>query len=116
MRNYVRPGLKIPQIAPSGGTVSGQGVLIGTHLFGIAGETKIQGESFTLVTDGEFDIAKTAAQTVAIGAQMYWNNTSKVVTTVATGNKPVGIATGAAASNASTVRVKLVPNLLPNGT
>ena len=52
MRNYVQPGERVTITAPSGGTTSGIGILVGTHLFGVALTTGAQNDSVEILTEG----------------------------------------------------------------
>lgn len=108
--NQVQKGCNITVTAPTGGTTSGVGVLIG-NLFGVASNTVAVGVSTEIVTEGVFDLAKTSALAIAVGDLVYWDNTNKRVFKTASGNKLVGIATTAAANPSSTVNVKLIPNV-----
>lgn len=101
MKNLVQEGRKPTMVAPTGGVVSGQGVLIG-KLFGIPLTTAAEGESFALVRDGKFTHAKNSAEAWTIGANLYWDNTNKVFTTTATSNELVAVAAEVAANPSST--------------
>ena len=113
MKNFVRPGNVISMVAPAGGSVSGQGILLGTHLFGVAEDTIDAGALFSFRMEGEVTLPKTSALAIAIGDLVYWNNAAKMVNKTATGNKLVGIATSDAANPSPTVNVKLIPNGIP---
>ena len=58
------------------------------------------------MTEGVFDLAK-AAGAVTQGQLVYWDNVAKNVTTTATSNKLIGVATQAALSGDANVRVKV---------
>ena len=116
MQNYVQKGQTLTVVAPSNVT-SGGGVLVsGTgYVFGIAVNTQNQAESMEILVEGVFDLAKDAS-TFASGDYVYWDNTNKVATSTATGNKKIGVAVLSQASgvNASgagsgdtTVRMRL---------
>ena len=111
MKTYVNAGDKITLAAPSGGVVSGQGALLGTHLFGVAMETADAGALFTLLVEGHVSIAKTSALAIAVGDIVYWNNGSKTVNKTASGNKAIGVATSDAANPSAMVNVRLMPNV-----
>ena len=100
----------IPQVAPSGGVVTGRGVKIGTHLFGVAQETAAQSATFQMVMTGVVTIAKTSALAIAIGDLVYWDDTNKVVNKTPSSQKLVGIAVSVADNPSSTVDVLLIPN------
>lgn len=108
MKNLVQQeGNLITVIAPSGGVVSGTGVLIGDALFGISTVTADAGASVEIVTEGVFTLAKTSTAVIAIGDIVYWDDTNKVVNVTATGQVPVGVALSAAGNPSATVKVKL---------
>lgn len=111
MRNYVQPGDRVPITAPSGGTTTGVGILMGAHLFGVALATAAQNESVDILVEGVVDIAKTSALAIAVGDLLYWDATNKVVNKTSSSQKPVGVALAAAANPSATVTMRLVPNL-----
>ena len=118
MKNYVQHGKTMTVIAPNA-VVSGQGVEInGTgYLFGVAVNNQSSGDNMEIVVEGVFDLAKDAS-TFNNGDYVYWNNTTFVCTSTATGNKKIGVASllmpdgtsapGGAAGD-PTVRVRLNP-------
>src|SRR5271165_6977437 len=116
MQNYVQKGQTLTVVAPYGVT-SGAGVLVsGTgYVFGIAVNTQNQGDSMEIVVEGVYDLTKDTS-TFSSGDYVYWDNTNKVATSTATGNKKIGVAllsqpSGANAlggnSGDATVRVRL---------
>lgn len=110
MITYIADGSARVIAAPSGGTVTGVGVLTGTHLFGVARATAAQGESVALQLTGIVTLAKTSALAIAIGDLVYWDNTNKVVNKTASSQKLVGIAVSAVSNPSATVEVLLLPN------
>ena len=105
MKNYVQAGDNITFTAPYALT-SGDGCLVGS-IFGVSQLTVGIGGAAPLVTEGVFDVKKTAGDTPAAGAVLYWDNAAKSLTTTAAGNKRVGCATRAAIAGDATVRVRL---------
>ena len=107
MKNYIQPGNTIPLTAPAAVT-SGTGVLIGS-IFGIAAHDAASGDPVEVVTTGVFDLNKVGAQAWAVGDKIYWDNTNKRTTTVATDNTLIGIALGIVGIGAdeTTGRVRL---------
>lgn len=101
--------LPVPYAA---GIVSGQGMLVGANLFGIAMSTAPQNAIVAVKFHGIFDVTKEAPLVIAAGAKLWWDNTNRRLTTTATGNVPVGIALVAAASADVLVRVLIRP--IPN--
>lgn len=108
MRNYVQPGDSLALAVPyAGGVTSGQGVLVGA-LFGVAAVDGPQNAVIECQTDGVFDITKEPALAITAGARLFWDNTNRRLTTTATGNFQVGLATVAALAGDATVRAVLL--------
>jgi len=107
MRNYVQEGESI-QVAAPYAVSSGDGVQVGTALFGVAATTAASGADVVIKTNGVFDVKAKSTDTPAIGAKLYWDNTNKEITTTATSNLLCGIALVAKASGDTTVRMILV--------
>ena len=108
MRNCIRPDARsIPMVVPyAGGILSGQGMLVGAF-FGVAASDAAQNASVECETRGEFELPKEPALAITQGARVFWDDTNRRLTTTATGNFQVGIATVTAASADTTVRVML---------
>ncbi|MEL7090252.1 MAG: DUF2190 family protein [Pseudomonadota bacterium] len=105
MKTYVQDGNIMTVPAPAA-VASGGGVLIGS-LFGIAQKDAALDEDVAIVTCGVFQHAKESAQAWTLGAKVYWDNTNKVMTTAASGNKLVGTAAAVAANPSPTGVVRL---------
>ena len=103
MKTFIQPGDSLTVSAPYAVT-SGQGVLLGA-LFGIAAYDAAISTTVEIQTEGVFDITKEPALAISAGARVYWDNTNRRITTTATGNYQVGIATLAALAADATVRV-----------
>ena len=99
MKNYVQPGNTISLTAPYA-VASGDGLLVGS-IFGVASRTAALGETVESTLVGVFDLTKVGSQAWAAGAKVYWYNTNKRCTTVATDNTLIGVAVEAVASGAS---------------
>lgn len=107
MKTFVQPGNSLALAVPyASGVTSGQGVLVGA-IFGIAAVDGAQNATIECQTMGVFDITKQPALAIAAGARVFWDDTNRRITTTATGNYQVGIATQAALAADSTVRVWL---------
>lgn len=104
MKNFVQSGDTITINAPYTVT-SGGGIQIG-GLFGVACDDIANGVEGEMLTRGVFDLVK-ATGAVAVGDEIYWDNTNRVVSTTAAGNKRIGVAVAAALSGAATARVRL---------
>lgn len=106
MKNFIQRGDVITVTAPTGGVVSGQGVLVG-NLFGVAAITAAEDESVEIATVGVYELPKLASAVIAAGARVAWDTTAKQVVLPGTGMVPIGIATLAAGNGVATVRVRL---------
>jgi len=106
MKNHVQPGEVVTVAAPAGGVASGVGVSIG-FIFGVAAYSADAGKPVEIATCGVFDLAKKAADTLAIGEKAYWDATLKQVTMTAASNKWIGVALAAALGTDATARVRL---------
>lgn len=108
MRNFIQPGTTITAPAPYART-AGQAALIGALLC-VALSDVANGASGEWMVEGVFDLAKAPSQAWAtIGAAVYWDNTNKRLTTVASGNTLVGAVMGVVGNGAgeTTGRVRL---------
>lgn len=103
MKNFIQPGDSLTLVAPYAVT-SGQGVLVGA-IFGVAAYDAALNAVIECQTEGVFDITKEPALAITAGARLFWDNTNRRITTTATGNFHVGIATQAALAADATVRV-----------
>ena len=90
MKNYIQPGHAITLAAPYD-VVSGAGLLVGS-IFGVASHDALSGAEVETQLTGVIDLAKVASQAWTAGAKVYWDNTAKRVTNVASGNTLVGVA------------------------
>ena len=105
MKNFVQPGDVVTVIAPSGGVVSGQGVLVG-YLFGVAAFAAAAGASVEIACEGVYTLPK-ATGALAVGDKLYWDATAGNLTATSSGNKWVAVAAKAALSADATVNAKL---------
>jgi len=99
MKNYVSAGDTITFTAAAAHN-SGDGVLLGS-LFGVAANDVAIGDQGVLRLEGVYSLPKAASQAWTVGAKVYWDDTNKVCTTTATGNKLIGVATAAVAGGAT---------------
>ena len=93
-----------PATDVAAGEVVVQGDLIGVTKSPIAANTL-----GALIIRGVFDFAKATGTALAVGTIVYWDDTNKVATATATGNKLLGKVVRAAAASDTTVRVRLQP-------
>lgn len=98
MKNYIQPGNTLTLTAPYAVT-SGDGLLVGS-IFGIASGDAALGEPVETALTGVFDLTKVGSQAWAVGAKVYWDDTNKRTTSVATSNTLIGVATEAVAGGA----------------
>jgi predicted RecA/RadA family phage recombinase len=107
MKNFVQPGDTITVAAPYDRT-SGQGAQVG-QLFGVCTADALSGADIALKTSGIFDLNKIGSQAWTVGQLIYWDNTNKRCTSVATGNLLIGAAVAAVdnAAGSTTGRVRL---------
>lgn len=101
MNNYVQPG-KVLSVPVTADFTKGDGVQIGTALFGVCVDTVTSGGTAQIMTEGVFTLAKTTAQAYAQGARVYWNSTTKKVTTATGGNLGIGVYVGSTAGSTDT--------------
>jgi predicted RecA/RadA family phage recombinase len=112
--NYIQPGRSITVAAPTGGVLSGDGVLIGT-LFGIAQYDAVEGAEVEILTEGVVKIGKTSALAIGVGDRLFWDDTNKLVNKTTTAQQQVGVAVAAAANPSATVKM-LIRAALPVAT
>lgn len=107
MKSYRGEGRAVTLTAPAA-LLSGQPLLVGS-LFGICGAPAAINEKFGLWTRGEYDgIPKATGQVWTEGQLIYWDDVAKKFTTASTsGNTKIGVATAAAATGATTGRIRL---------
>jgi predicted RecA/RadA family phage recombinase len=105
MKNYVQPG-KMITVTLAADILSGAGLLIG-NLFGVATKSGVTGEQVEFILEGVVALPKLAAQAQAQGALVYWDDTNKWVTTVASTHKLIGAVHMAALSADAGSNVRL---------
>ena len=98
MKNYVQPGATLTLTAPCAVT-SGDGLLVGS-IFGVAAGDAASGATVETALTGVFDLTKIGSQAWTVGAKVYWDDTNKRCTTVATDNTLIGVAVEAVAGGA----------------
>jgi len=91
--------------APAGGVKRGEFVILG-KLGGVAVHAADEGEEVEIELEGSFDFPK-ASGVFSLGAPVYWDAGAKKATATAQGNPRIGVAIGAASSDAEEVRVRL---------
>lgn len=106
MKNFIQPGdsIKVPAFPYT--RTTGQPVLMGS-LFGVATGDVTSGAEGQINTVGVYDLPKVSAQAWTMGVLLYWDDSAKLVTTVSTSNKVIGVAAAVAANPTSTGLVRL---------
>jgi predicted RecA/RadA family phage recombinase len=108
MKNFIQEGRSLDLIAPAGGVVAGNIVVIGS-LIGVAATTAAQTLPFTMSRTGVYGLAKVSAQAWAAGAKIYWDSATKLATTTVGSNTLIGTAIEDAANPSSVGKVLLGP-------
>lgn len=103
--NFVQEGEHVTLAAPYDRT-TGQGALVGA-VFGVSLGTVLSTVNGEFATSGVWDITKLSAQAWNQGDRIYWDDSNKRCTTVASDGPLIGTATEAAANPSSTGRVRL---------
>ena len=107
MKSYIQPGNTITLPAPYA-VSSGDGLLVGS-IFGIATADAGGGAEVETQLTGVVEITKAGTQAWAVGEKVYWDDTNRNATNVATGNTAIGVAVLAVGGTAgeTTGRVRL---------
>lgn len=111
-KNYVQPGKTITVAAPAN-VLSGAGVQVGS-LFGVAQHDALENADVEIDTQGVWELPKVSAQAWTVGIPLYWDNTAKLVTSVASTHKMIGVALAVAdnPSAAGVVRLSGPPGII----
>lgn len=105
MKNFLQTGDIVAVPAPYLVASSG-GVQVGS-LFGIAEIDAANGAEVVIKTTGVFRMPKLSAQAWTVGQLVYWDDTNKWATTVASTNLLIGKALAIAANPSTTGTVRL---------
>lgn len=105
MKNFVQAGSTLTIPAPHA-VASGDVVLAG-NIIGIANGAAASGADVDVTTTGVFTLLKVGADAFTLGAPVYWNSTTKLATTTASGNTEIGTAVAVAVAGAATLRVRI---------
>ncbi len=107
MKNFIQNGGTLTFVAAAV-LASGAGVLLGDQgLFGVNSYDVGVGDEGEAKLEGVFNLPKVAATAIDQFDIAYWNDTTKVVTPVASTNKAIGYFTKAALSADTHVNVLL---------
>jgi predicted RecA/RadA family phage recombinase len=99
--NYVQPGDVVTLAAPYDRT-TGQGAQVGS-IFGVALATVLSTVNGEFKTSGVWTLTKIGSQAWTQGQKIYWDNSNKRCTSVATDGILIGVATEAVAGGAGDV-------------
>jgi predicted RecA/RadA family phage recombinase len=106
MRTFIQPGRTITVPAPRI-LKSGEACRIGA-LFGVANGDAVNGELVDLDLEGVFDLPKVAAQAVAVGDELYFDEATKLLTkTQPVGAARAGVAVAVAGNPSASVAVRI---------
>ena len=108
MKNFLQPGNSLDLIAPTGGVVSGEPVLIGSIL-AVPVATKAQTEVFAGQVEGVFELAKLTADVWTAGAKVNWNDTNDEFQLATSDLDDAATVTEAADGTKSVGKVRLTP-------
>ena len=115
MKNYIQPGNTIDWVVTGAAVVSGQTIVIGTSIVGVAVTDGAVGDTIAVTVEGVFEVAKATAA-IGLGVAVYWDADgdpvggtagSGAATATDTANTLMGKAIEAAAGGTATVKVKL---------
>ncbi len=82
-------------------------VVVLADLVAVAKRDILAGTLGALAVVGVFDFAKSIAQSFSMGQLLYWNNTTKIATSTASGNKLIGKSVQSVATSVTTVRIRM---------
>uniref|UniRef100_UPI00404834B0 DUF2190 family protein n=1 Tax=Yoonia sp. TaxID=2212373 RepID=UPI00404834B0 len=106
MQNYIQNGHIVRVTTPAGGIASGDPLIVGS-IFGVAAYSSAEGDPVELSTTGVFQLPKSSAAVLIVGARVAWDNTAKEMNTPAAGRFPIGVAVEAAGNGVTSVVVRL---------
>lgn len=104
MKSFIQPG-EYMEVTLGATLLSGAGLLV-VDTFGFATKSGVSGDLVNLHLVGVHEHVK-AAEAFAQGEKLYWDNTAKVLTKTASGNKLIGVAAEVALIGAAKGRVRL---------
>jgi len=105
MKGYVQDGETLT-VTANRAVASGGGMLIGS-IFCVATSAAANAAVVEAQTCGVIDIPAVSADTAAIWADAYWNNTTFEVTATVGSNKKIGVFAKAKLAAETTARVRL---------
>lgn len=104
--NIIMDGDRVPFVCTA--AVTSGDLIVAGSMFGIALMDGAIGDTITLDASGQVvSLPKHAADTFAVGAKVYWDNTNKYTTSTTTSNTYIGVAVLAAAGGDANTTVRL---------
>lgn len=113
MDTYIQPGTVLDLVAPYA-VNSGDGAKVG-NIFGVAIDTYTSGANGSFQTEGVVNLAKTSGEAYTQGLRVFWNDSTKKVTSTSTSNIAIGYAIAVYTTADLTCNVKLC-GTTPAGT
>jgi predicted RecA/RadA family phage recombinase len=106
--NYVQPGNHLTVTAPAA-LSSGDPVLIGERLFGVAQADAESGASVVIATEGVWTLPKVSVDALSVGNVVFFDALAGLITIDddSGANPAVGLAVAAAGNPSATVNVKI---------
>lgn len=108
MKNFIQPGNSIDVALPAT-KVSGDGILVGTSLFGVLVASGASGETRAINTEGVFELPKLTANVFVVGAKVNWNDTNFEFQLATTDLDNAATVVEAADGTKSVAKVRLTP-------
>lgn len=103
--NFIQRGDNLTIPAPA--TMTSGAPVIAGEIVGIALGDAASGASVDVATSGVFEITKVAADDMALGDLIYWDDSAELATITATDNTKLGVAVAAAGTGTGAVNVRL---------
>lgn len=104
--NFIQRGNTLTAIAPSGGVVSGDGVLIG-NLFGVALTGASEGKEFEMTMGGVFSLPVASGASFDSFGAVSWDSLAGACAAPGPGRAPIGVAVRPTVAGVGHVEVRL---------
>lgn len=109
MKNYVQKGETIIYDNSTGLTVTAGSVVVIGSVLGVLVNDVVDGDSGAAMTEGVFDLGKTAGLAITKGDRLFYSTSTKLITKTVT-DTPIGTAHDSALAGDSTVKVNIYEN------
>jgi predicted RecA/RadA family phage recombinase len=106
-KNFNSTGKVVTVTTPAGGVSSGDPVMIGTALFGVATHSASAGAELELATEGDFTLPADNTITMSAGDRLFWDSTNGWVDKTSAAQVNVATCLEDKAQAGTTVRCKL---------